>query len=389
MTAVTSKSDAAATDTATSTLLIDTDVHERWSSISDIFPYLDQFWQRQAKRSAGLPHFPGSPYLPPVYNGGTRREWQIADRAVAQEPGAAAAEDPLTQPPARTDLATLQRHLFDEEQTSIGILDGFVAFASLKGSYEFASALAAAYNDWQIDKWLEPEPRLRGSVHITTKDPQVAAREIDRVGGHPQIVQVFLPTLTDTEFGDPFYRPIFEAALRNDLVVTMHHHSCTQTVLGYPRYYVSWHSTVAPFSNMAQLVGLIFCGVFDRYPELKVVVNESGVAWVPWFMWRLDEQYREHRGEVPWVKRLPSEIMRENIRVSTQPMSDITARQFVKLVEMVESDRIFVFASDYPHYDADSAYAILPTKTIPEELRLRIRYQNALETYPKLRDLAP
>jgi predicted TIM-barrel fold metal-dependent hydrolase len=198
-----------------------------------------------------------------------------------------------------------------------------------------------------------------------------------------------LPTLTDTEFGDPFYEPIFEAAVRNDLVVTMHHQGCTQTVLGYPRYYISWHTTAAPFSNMGQLLGMIFNGTFERHPELKVVVLESGVAWVPWFMWRADEQYRAHRAEVPWLKRLPSDIMREQIRVATQPVGDITAAQFVDLVEMVESESIYLFASDYPHYDADSAYATLPSKTIPEDLRQRIRYKNALETYPKLRNLAP
>jgi len=355
---------------STSTLLIDTDVHERWTSPEDVFPYLDPFWQRQVEHASGFPSVPATPYLPPIQHGGTRREWQ-------------------TDAGWGRSLSDMQHHLFDEEKTSIGILNGFYAFAAVKGSYEFMAALAAAYNDWQIDKWLEPEPRLRGSVHVTIKDPEVAAREIDRVGSHPQVVQVFLPTLTDTEFGDPFYAPIFEAALRNDLVVAMHHQGCTQSVIGFPRYYVTLHTMRAPMANMAQLVGMIFNGTFDKYPELKVVVLESGVAWVPWFMWRLDEQYRGHRAEVPWVKRLPSEIMRAQIRVATQPIGDVTAAQFVKLVEMVESESIYVFASDYPHYDADSAYAVLPSKTIPEDFRLRLRYKNALETFPKLRNLAP
>jgi predicted TIM-barrel fold metal-dependent hydrolase len=310
-----------------------------------------------------------------VPHGGTRKEWQ--------DDASASATYHLV---IGTDLSVMRRHLFDEEKTSVAILDGLYPFPAIKGSYEFVTALASAFNDWQIEQWLEREPRLRGSVHVTIQDPQEAAREIDRIGSHPQIVQVFLPTLTDTEFGDPFYRPIFEAALRNDLVITLHHTGSTPTVLGFPRYYISWHATAAPFANMGQLVGMIFNGVFDRYPELKVVVLECGVAWVPWFMWRMDEQYREHRAEVPWVKRLPSEIMRENIRVATQPMGDVTARQFVQLVEMVESSQVFVFASDYPHYDADSAYATLPG-TIPEELSRRIRYQNAVETYPKLRSL--
>jgi len=351
------------------TLLIDTDVHENWRSIDDVVPYLDPFWQRQLKLyGTFLPTMPGPPNLVPVQHGGTRREWQTDGKM-------------------GTSLEAMQKHLLDGEQVSVGILDGFYAFSAIRGSYEFMTALASAYNDWQIAEWLEPEPRLRGSVHVVIHDPEAAAREIDRVGAHPQIVQLFLPTLTDVQFGDPFYRPIFEAALRNDLVVALHHQGCTQTVLGYPRYYVEWHTTAAPVSNMGQLVSFVFNGTFERFPELKVVILESGVAWLPWFMWRIDEQFRGHRAETPWVKRLPSEQLRSQVRIATQPLSDITTKQFLQLIDMVDSEDMYVFASDYPHYDADSADAVLPSK-MPEGLRRKIRFENALATYPKLAGLA-
>jgi predicted TIM-barrel fold metal-dependent hydrolase len=102
-------------------------------------------------------------------------------------------------------------------------------------------------------------------------------------------------------------------------------------------------------------------------------------------MWRADAQYREGRLEVPWVKRLPSEHLRDNIRISTQPIGDVKARDFAKIVEMADLERVFVFSTDYPHYDADSVDVF---KALPEELRRRIRYQNALETYPRLAHLA-
>lgn len=356
-------------EVAKDTLLIDCDVHESWTSHMDVVPYLDPFWQRQFKLYGyKLPTPPRPPVLPPLQHGASRREWDTG-----QTMG--------------SSLEVMQQHLFEQEKVTHGILDGFYAFSAVKGSYEFMKAFASAYNDWQIAEWLEPEPRLRGSVHVVIHDPEAAAREIDRVGSHPQIVQLFLPTLTDTEFGDPYYRPIFEAALRNDLAVALHHQGCTQTVLGYPRYYVEWHTTAAPLSAVGQLVSLVFNGTFERYPELKVVVLETGVAWLPWFMWRIDEQFRGHRAEVPWVKRLPSEQLRSQLRVATQPLSDITTKQFLQLIEMVESEDMYVFATDYPHYDADSADAVLPSK-MPEALRRKIRYENALATYPKLAGLA-
>ena len=357
----------AAREPPADTLLIDTDVHETWRSVDDVRPFLEPFWRRQSELYRYVPTPPVVPYFTPMAP--TRQEWLSPDAAPGES------------------LELMRLQLFEEEQVSIGILDGFFAFSAIPGSVEFVSALAAAYNDWQIATWLDPEPRLRGSVHVNVRDPELAAREIDRIGGHPQIVQVFLPTMTDTQFGDPFYRPIFEAAVRNDLVVALHHNGCTQTVLGYPRYYVEWHTTAAPLAAVGQLVSFVFNGTFDRYPDLRVVLLETGVAWLPWFMWRIDEQYRGHRTEVPWVKRLPSEHLRDCVRVATQPMGDVTTKQFLQLVEMVESERMYVFASDYPHYDADSATAVLPQR-LPEQLRRRIRFQNAMETYPKLRGLA-
>jgi predicted TIM-barrel fold metal-dependent hydrolase len=221
-------------------------------------------------------------------------------------------------------------------------------------------------------------------VHIAAQEPQRAALEIDRVAEHPRIVQVILPLVTDKQWGDPFYRPIWEAAVRNNLVVAFHHGMMTSTLLGWPRYYIEWHTMAAPQAAQNQVMSLIVNGTFDKYPELKVVMLEGGVTWVQWLMWRLDAQYKELRANVPWVKRLPSEHIRNNVRASTQPMTEVTPDEFVKLVEMTETQGVYVFSTDYPHFDADSATVLAG---LPDELRNRIRYQNALETYPRLKGL--
>jgi predicted TIM-barrel fold metal-dependent hydrolase len=349
------------------TLLIDADVHEGLLSRNQLLPYLAPIWQRVV-----TDYTPSPPNIPYAFPYGVPSPGKLA-RLEWIEPGVA---------PGST-LDQLQRQLLDGEGVSVAILNGNFHPSALQGSYEFAAALAAAYNDWQIEEWLEKEPRLRGSVHVVAHDPQLAAREIDRVGAHPQIVQVFLPLVHDRQYGDPMYRPIFEAAVRHDLVVTMHHGGHTETVLGYPRTFIEWHTLAAPHAGQAQLLSLICNGVFDRFPTLKVALLETGVAWLPWFMWRLDQQYREVRVEVPWVKRLPSEHIRESVRIATQPLADVKPQQFARLIEETESQDVFVFATDWPHYDADSVDAVLP-KTLPEELGRRIRYENAVATYPRL-----
>jgi predicted TIM-barrel fold metal-dependent hydrolase len=140
----------------------------------------------------------------------------------------------------------------------------------------------------------------------------------------------------------------------------------------------------APQMAQNQVMSLIVNGTFDRYPELKVVMLESGVTWIFWLMWRLDQQFRELRANVPWVKRLPSEHIRDNVRASTQPITEVTPGIFRNLVEVTDTSRVFVFASDYPHYDADSPDVL---DSLPDDLRYRIRYQNALEIFPTMRGL--
>jgi predicted TIM-barrel fold metal-dependent hydrolase len=146
---------------------------------------------------------------------------------------------------------------------------------------------------------------------------------------------------------------------------------------------IEWHTLCAPHAAQNQLTSLICQGAFDRNPDLKVVMLEGGVVWIQWLMWRLDQQYREFRNVVPWVKRLPSAHIRDNVRASSQPTTEVTPQEFERLVELSGTEMIYMFATDYPHYDADTAASVFP-KSMSKDLRDRVRYRNALEFYPKL-----
>jgi predicted TIM-barrel fold metal-dependent hydrolase len=354
-------------------MLIDTDVHEMLPNAMALYPYLEPQWQHVMKNWSWMGHavnilpLAGAPYAVPGST--SRREW-ILD-------GVPDGSDP--------DLA--MKHLFVDEEVSISILNGFYHVSAVEGFYEFYTALAAAYNDWQIETWLEKDSRFRGSVHVVAHDPLVAAREIDRVAQHPQIVQVFLPSITKVQYGDPFFRPIFEAAVRNRLVVTLHHGAGTNPAgAGWPRYWCEWHTNAPAHAAQFQLTNMIFQGLFEALPELKLVILEAGVTWQAHLLWRMDENYRQFRMEVPWVKRMPSEYLRENVRIGTQPFADIRPEHFQQLVEMSGTESMYVFATDYPHYDSDTARIILAK--LSDDLRDRIRYKNALETYPRLKSHA-
>jgi len=347
------------------TLLIDTDVHENLGSYLDLLPYLDPVWHRFIKNEGSRWHgLIGSAYPMPINR--ARPDWVLADGTYAVDPKAAA------------------KHLFEDLGVTTAILNGFFHVTRLEHDYEFAQAMARAYNDWQIDRWLSTDKRFRGSVHIVMHDPIAAAKEIDRVAKNPQIVQVFIPTYPNRQYGDPMYRPIYEAAVRNGLALTLHHGSETPTILGYPRYFIEWHTLASPQAHMGQLTSLLFNGTFDAFPDLKLVILESDVGWLPWLTKRMDQHYRELRSNVPWLKHKPSHYVRNNVRFSTQPLNDITAAEFAEMIEKHGLEDVYMFSTDYPHWDSEGPEVI---QALPEALRNRVRYQNALATFPRLADL--
>ena len=90
---------------------------------------------------------------------------------------------------------------------------------------DFATAIAAAYNDWLTHTWLgewNADGRFKGSMMIAPQDPEAAAREIDRSAGHPHIVQVMFASATTAPMGQKQFHPIYEAAERNGLPVAIH-----------------------------------------------------------------------------------------------------------------------------------------------------------------------
>ena len=80
---------------------------------------------------------------------------------------------------------------------------------------------------------------------------------------------------------------------------------------------------------------------------------ESGLAWIPFLMQRLDNEWMMRCSEVPLLKRKPSDYMRE-MYYSTQPMEMVNNREALELTfKMINAETQLLYASDYPHWDMD------------------------------------
>jgi uncharacterized protein len=363
----------------TATLTVDCDVHPHLpDGLRSLEPYLSKAWRKRmfggvaeawaTEVYASQMTIPKNDvYINPV--GSMRRDAFPPDGAV---PG--------------SSPALMVEQLLDGCQIDRAVLIGGNVFGlGAIPDPDAAAAIASAYNEWLSDEWLSYDPRFRGALVVAPQDAALAAAEIDRIADRSGIIEVLLP-LMGALMGERHYYPIYEAAARHGLPIAIHPNSvdgiyqrATTMAGGTPTYYVEWHAALTQIFQ-ANVSSLVCHGVFERFPALKVVVAEGGVAWLPDVMWRLDKNWEALRDEVPWVKRRPSEYVFDHVRFTTQPFLEPRKREhLISMLDMVCAERTLMFSSDYPHWDFDNPLQALAI--LPKEMRERIRGANAAELY--------
>jgi hypothetical protein len=180
------------------------------------------------------------------------------------------------------------------------------------------------------------------------------------------------------------YWPIYEAAAKHDLHIMSHafgSYGNPITGTGWASFYLEDH--VGPAQAMqANIVSLVTEGVFEHFPDLKLVSVENGFGWIPSLMWRMDSAWSLLKSEVPHLKRLPSEYVREHVWLTTQPVEEPhKPQQFLQLMEhfgdMVDH---ILFASDYPHWDSDDPDFAVPN-FLPDDVKQKIYADNGRKLY--------
>jgi predicted TIM-barrel fold metal-dependent hydrolase len=345
------------------TQFIDCDIHNGANETNSVEEYLPRAW-RELYRGAARAN---NPYSSPI--GVTRQDASTPE-------GKTAGSDP----------AYLIEHHLDAYDIDYGILTGSgVLSLSLHPDPDFGNVTASAFNDWTREQWLDFSPRFRGSIFINHSDPLAAAKEIDRMASDKRFVQVIMASGSRNLFGQRQYHPIYEAAERNGLPVAVHPGTESAglagppTPSGYPTRYMEWHN-ILPTNYMAHVNSLVCEGVFEKFPKLKFVAIEGGIAWLPHLMWRMDKNYKGLRMSTPWLKKLPSEYILEHIRLTTQPIEESPdPKHIAQIFEMVQAEKTVMFSSDYPHWDFDNPRMALPP--LPKAMKVRIMCGNAADLY--------
>jgi len=346
---------------------IDCDLHPAVPHMSALKPYLSDYW-REMSSWRGLERYNLSlTAYPENAPSSCRPDWKLR---AGQKPGSA--------------LEAMRAHVFDHFKPEFGILNCIYG-ANVMHSEDMAAAFCRATNDWIRDEWLAKESRLRASIVIPAHNVSLSLQEIERRAHDDRFVQVLMLVSGETTLGRRQLWPIYELAEKLELPIGVHAGSIYRyapTAVGWPSYYVEdYISQSAAFEN--QLISMIAEGVFAKFPKLKMVAIESGLTWLSGFAWRSDKTWKGVRAEVPWITSAPSELVREHVRLTVQPIdAPDEAEGLLRLIDHLGSDDLLLFSTDYPHWQFDGDEA-LPAG-LSDALMRKITRDNALKTYPRL-----
>jgi predicted TIM-barrel fold metal-dependent hydrolase len=253
-----------------------------------------------------------------------------------------------------------------------------------------AAAVARAANTLMVEKWLnatESEGRFLGSVRVALNDVDVALRELDRWADDDRIVQLVVPARALGTYGEQRYFPLWRAAVERGLVVFIHDDLGTlveppPSQVGFPSYYAEVHA-IRPASAIVHLTSFIIAGVFERLPELRVVVGDVSVHAARSLLIRTDKDWQSDRLEVPWVSKLPTSYLDQHVRFVTQPDDEISPHTHRATGSVGADDNsLVVYGSRHPYWDdvnPDNAVTSWPV-----EDRSRALADNAVQFYPRL-----
>jgi uncharacterized protein len=358
--------------------IVDVDIHHGWKRPDDILQYLPRRWREYATanevaKRAGV--------------SGRRAERLPIGPRISQAFVSIPTERGGTRPddgsPPGADYDTLREQVLDRYNLFRGVLTFNIGTHVNGANRDLNVAIARAVHDWNADTWLTYDERLYGVVAPPLSVPEAAAAEVRRAGAHPRVVACLLAgTPWNVPFGDPLFHPVYEACA--ELGLHLHIHpavASTDRPAAGMSSYATEYATFQTHDALHHVTSLITNGVFEKFPSLKVVVKEYGIAWLPYLMWRLDANYELLRLESPWVRRWPSEYLREHVLVDTQPLDEgRTPDELHALLSSVEGlERMLCFASDYPHAASDDPHHV--ARRLPAGWQRNVVCENASRFY--------
>ena len=132
--------------------------------------------------------------------------------------------------------------------------------------------------------------------------------------------------------------------------------------------------------NLIHMTNWIVNAIPERFPKLKTVWVESGMAWIPYLMQRLDHEFLMRQNEAPGLKKLPSDYMKE-MYFSSQPMEQCHPNDLKVTMDMMNAETQLLFASDWPHWDFNPPHTVTTLPFLSDKAKRNILGLNAAKLF--------
>jgi uncharacterized protein len=259
---------------------------------------------------------------------------------------------------------------------------------------ELEVAVARAYAKWLVDHVLSADSRIKTMIYLPFNDPQASLRMVEEFTAVDGVVGFMITSVRHKPVHDNAYMKLYRAIEETGLPLGFHAgFNWQERSMEQLNKFLSVHALGFPWYNMIHLTNWVVNGLPERFPDLDVMWIEGGLAWIPFLMQRLDDEYMARSSEAPLLQRLPSEYMRD-MYFTSQPMENVHMRALELTFEMIDAPRRLLYSSDYPHWDFDLPSKIWDLPFLEEQDKRNILGLNAarlfgLEQTPKTTTATP
>jgi predicted TIM-barrel fold metal-dependent hydrolase len=222
-------------------------------------------------------------------------------------------------------------------------------FMSFVKDREWAVRLCRAYNTLMHEEFIKVSPRLQAVALLPVQDPKAAALELRRAVSELGHVGGMLAADGSHLLGDERFLPVYEEADRLGVMLGIHasgSHLGGAGVDLFPKF-IQAHTCSHAFGQMRQLTSVVFEGIPERFPRLRLAFLEAGCGWTPYWMERMDDEYAKRAEEAPALRKRPSEYIRSGSIYFSCEADEWLLPQAVKFC----GENQIVYASDFPHWD--------------------------------------
>ncbi len=249
---------------------------------------------------------------------------------------------------------------------------------------ELALACVRAWNDWMLDEWAATYPdRFIPQTLVPLWDPSLAAAEVERCAAKGSKAVLFVENphpLGLPSFPTGHWDPLFSACEETNLPLSMHiGTSSGLMVKPSPESTPSVGIALCGVNSMSALGDLIYSGVLERHPRLRIALSEGGAGWVPYVLERLDYTWERSRYEGVACTEAPSEVFRRHFWVCM-----IVDRYAIANRHWIGIDKL-MWEADFPHNDSNwpNSRKMLAEALVdvPDDEAARIAEHNAREFY--------